>query len=84
MQDDGGKRGRYDYYALAQLPPQERQDILEAGGADYRSRYRFSLDGKSLADDSTPYGNYLQLQDKALSPGNILEFIITNNMKIMK
>ena len=81
MQDDDGQRGRYDYHAFAQLPPQERQDLLEAGSADYRSRYRISYDGKSLADDSTPYGNYLQLQNKALSPGNILEFIKHEDMK---
>ena len=42
-------------------PSQERQDILEAGGADHRFKYRFPHDGKSLADDSTPHGNYLQL-----------------------
>ena len=71
MQDDDGQRGRYDYHAFAQLPPKERQDILEAGSADYRFRYRFPLDGKSLADDRTSYGDDLQLQDKALSPGNI-------------
>ena len=61
LKDDDRQRGRYDYHAFAQLPPQERQDILEAGSADYRSRYRIPHDGKSLADDSTPYGNHLQL-----------------------
>ena len=81
MQDDGWKRGRYDYHSLAQLPPKERQDLLEAGGADYRFGYRFPNDGKSLADDSTPYGNHLQLQNQALSPGNILEFIKHEDMK---
>ena len=81
MQDDDGQRGRYDYHAFAQLPPQERQNLLEAGSADYRFRYRIPHDGKSLADDSTPYGNYLQLQNQALSPGNILEFIKHEDMK---
>ena len=81
MQDDDGQRGRYDYYAFAQLPPQERQDLLEAGSADYRSRYRIPHDGKSIADDRTPYGNHLQLQNTALSPGNILEFIKHEDMK---